>query len=158
LAVNRQQVGRGGASFRLFVDEDGTGKYKPGDELIDANAISLKRSSGSLFKKDGVIYLTQLTAYDRYDVKVNKAVIKNPLLVPSIEKFSFIADPNSYKTIDVPFYISGVISGKVVMRRDSIKQPVSGLTINLDEQNGDYHKELHTFTDGSFYAYEIPPG
>ncbi len=158
LFMNRQQAGRAGASFRLYVDENSSGKYNKGEKLITENPIRLKRYSGAFLEKDSLIYLTQLRPYDRYDVNIYKGVIKNPLLVPSIEKFSFIADPNRYKPIDIPFFMSGVISGKVALKRDSTRQPVSGLHIIVEEKGGEFHKILRTFTDGSFYSYEIPPG
>nr|WP_284700160.1 SPOR domain-containing protein [Gracilimonas sediminicola] len=35
---------------------------------------------------------------------------------------------------------------------------IGGLKLLLDQQNGDFSKELRTFSDGSFYDYELPPG
>ncbi len=158
LLMNRQQSGQAGASFRLYVDENGSGKYNPGERLLTENPIRLNRASGAFVEKDSVIYLTQLRPYDRYDVDIYKGVIKNPLLVPAFEKFSFIADPNRYKPIGIPFFMSGVISGKVLIKRGTSMRPVSGLTVIVENQKGDFQKTLRTFIDGYFYSYEIPPG
>jgi hypothetical protein len=33
------------------------------------------------------------------------------MLAPALDKFSFVADPNQYKRIEIPFYRTGVAEG-----------------------------------------------
>ncbi|WP_138430346.1 hypothetical protein [Fodinibius saliphilus] len=164
LLNNRQQVGQSSAAVRLFVDNNNDGSYQQKtDRVIDEPAVRLNRSGGRNFVKKGVNYITQLLPYYQYNLEINKGAISNPLLVPEVENFSIVTDPNQYKTIEIPFYQSGVISGKVQQKKDSTTVALSGVRIYLeskDDKNNDnsFNKEVRTFSDGSFYAYEIPPG
>jgi len=165
LLHNRQQVGQSGAAVRLFVDNNNDGKYQDStDNVISDPAVRLNRAGGKTSVKNGINYITQLQPYYRYDIEINKGALSNPMLVPDVENFSIVTDPNQYKTIQIPFYQSGVISGKVTQKQDSTSKGLSGVRLNLesayekDSKRENFSKEMRTFSDGSFYTYEIPPG
>ncbi|MFH1851863.1 MAG: hypothetical protein ABIA75_05925 [Candidatus Neomarinimicrobiota bacterium] len=155
---NRQQVGRSGISVRMFVDENNSGAYDTGERVIPGNAVRLLNASSRQVTRSDVSRLTQLMAYRKYDFIVNEALIRDPLLVPEYKGFSALTDPNRYKHIDVPFYITGVIGGQVVRRGTTGPEPVGGLRLHLIGIDNDLDKTLNTFSDGSFYSMEIPPG
>lgn len=155
---NRRQVGRSAAAVRMYVDNNNNHAFDRGDDLIPDNAIRLGRSSGNITERSGVTFLTQLQAYNRYNLEVNKSAIENPLLVPEMDQFSFVTDPNSYKPLDIPFYVSGVVSGNVTRGSGDTKRPVGGLRMYLKSRSKDFSKTLQTFSDGSFYTMEVPPG
>ena len=160
---NQSQVGRAGIAVRLFVDNNNNGIFDEGDTIIHDQAIRILRSSSRVELKDGINYVTQLQSYRQYNLEINKGAISNPLLVPAIERFSFIADPNQFKTIDIPFYTSGIIDGMVYRQRDGDRSGLGGVRLYLVQTNTvegiePHREELRTFSDGSFYAYEIPPG
>ncbi|TYP95668.1 hypothetical protein LX73_0983 [Fodinibius salinus] len=162
---NRQQVGQSGTAVQLFVDNNNDGSYQDStDRIIDDAAVSLKRASGRTTIKNGVNYISQLLPYYRYDMEINRGNLSNPLLVPNTDKFSIVTDPNQYKTVAIPFYQSGVISGKVEQKKDSTAKSLSGVRLFLESNYKDssnrnsFSKTIRTFSDGSFYAYEIPPG
>ncbi len=164
LFTNRQQVGRSGVAVRMFVDNNNSGTFDEGDELIQESAARIDRAGGSRFSKNGVSYISQLQPYRQYNMTINKSSLNNPLLVPTSERFSIITDPNQYKLIEIPFYMSGIIDGMVYrMRDDGSRIGLGGMRlylnqINVDEGVTPHIEELRTFSDGSFYAYEIPPG
>lgn len=157
---NRQQTGQAGAAVRLYVDNNNDGNYQESvDDVINDPAVRVDRAGGRTRVKDGVNYIDQLLPYYRYNMEINRSALSNPLLIPETENFSFITDPNQFKPIEIPFYLSGVIDGFVKkVESDSIKTGVAGLKLYLRQKNGDFTKEIRTFSDGSFYAYEIPPG
>ncbi|MEP1140495.1 MAG: hypothetical protein ABJH44_09725 [Balneola sp.] len=158
LLTSRNQVGRSASAVRLFVDYDGDEKFSEGDEIIKDNAIRLDRTGTTLYK-DGITYITQMQPYFKYNMEINKGAIKNPLLVPQQEKFGVISDPNFFKPIDIPFYSSGIIEGVVDRRYDSDNQDgIGGIRLYLKDIEKNTSQELRTFSDGSFYSYEIPPG
>lgn len=156
---SRQQVGRSALALRLYTDNNNNGVFDEGDTPIDDNAVRLDRSGATSVAKDGLVYITQVQSYFKYNLEVNKGAIKNPLLIPSIEKFGLIADPNHFKPIDIPFYSSGVVEG-LIERVDpnGNKKSVAGLKLIASSVDGDFVKEFRTFSDGTFYDYEIPPG
>jgi hypothetical protein len=164
LFTNRQQVGRSGVAVRMFVDNNNSGTFDEGDELIPDNAVRIDRAGGIRFMRDGISYVSQLQPYRQYNLTINKASITNPLLVPQVENFSVITDPNQFKIIDVPFYMSGIVEGVITRTAEDGRQTgLGGLRlylrqINVPEGREPYTEEIRTFSDGSFYAYEIPPG
>ncbi|MEX2435524.1 MAG: hypothetical protein WD735_02505, partial [Balneolaceae bacterium] len=161
---NRQQAGRSAVAVRMFVDNSGTGSYDPEtDEIIPENAIRIDRAGGNIINKEGITYISQLQPYRQYNMSVNKGSVNNPLLVPELERFSIITDPNQYKLIEIPFYMSGIIDGMVNRKTETGKEGLGGMRLFLNQVNTaegvePYSEEIRTFSDGSFYAYEIPPG
>ena len=97
--------------------------------------------------------------YYFYNMEVNKGAIRNPLLVPEYEQFGLISDPNRFKKVEIPFYMSGVIEGIVErIASNGQRSGIGGLKLLLLDKEGNIFKELRTFSDGSFYDYEVPPG
>ncbi|MFN1836109.1 hypothetical protein AB2B38_012665 [Balneola sp. MJW-20] len=159
---NREQVGQSGLGVRLFVDNDNNGTYNEDqDQIIEDQAVRLSFAGERSQISNGVNYIGQLLPYFQYDVEINKAALKNPLLVPELEKFSIVTDPNQYKPLEVPFYMSGVISGNVNLHENDRVRGLGGVRLYLQEANADSTSqvtELPTFSDGSFYTYEVAPG
>ncbi len=163
IPYNRQQVGRAGLAVRMFVDNNNNGTYDEGEELIPEGTINVERAGATRFTMGGVNYISNLQAYRRYNVVVNKSSVNNPLLVPTTERFSIITDPNQFKLIEIPFYTSGIIDGMVYQVAEDSKSGLGGVRLYLVQVNvmdgvSPFRQELRTFADGSFYAYEIPPG
>ncbi len=159
LLTSRNQVGRSGTAVQLFVDNNSNGIYDETDEQISEGTLRIGRIGSSSIQKNGVIYYTMMQPYFKYNMEMNKASVANPMLVPEFERFSIITDPNTFKKIEIPFYMSGVLEGYV--ERENSKNEltgVGGLKVLLKSTNKEFTKELRTFSDGSFYEYEVPPG
>ncbi|MDZ7771884.1 MAG: SPOR domain-containing protein [Balneolaceae bacterium] len=157
--TNRRQVGQSAASVRLFLDENDSGTYNEGEEILPYNAVRLQRSGRTQLEEDGIIRVTQLQSYYRHNMEINYAALQNPTYVPKFDEFSFIADPNQFKPIDIPFYITGILEGMVYRQQDSgQRQPAAGVRIYMISEDGEFEKTFNTFSDGSFYTYEVPPG
>ena len=155
---NRQQVGRAGVSIKMFVDDDNSGTWDEGEEIIPGNAVTVQHASTRQITKSGISRLTQLQPYRQYYFLVNEAKISNPMLMARHRKFSIIADPNRFKQLDIPFFTSGVIDGRVDRSIDGQQIPISGLRIHLKSDDGSHEATLRTFADGSYYSMEVPPG
>lgn len=155
---NRRQVGQSAASVRLYVDENNSGSYTEGEQVLPYNAVRLQESGRTQVGDDGIIRITQMQSYYRHNVEINYAALQNPIYVPKTEQFSFIADPNQFKQIDIPFYITGILEGMVHRQSGDQEQPASGVRLYLVSGDGQFTKSFNTFSDGSFYTYEVPPG
>ncbi len=155
---NRQQVGRAAASFRFFVDHNNSGTYDEGDELIHADALRLDRTGRTRLHDDGIVRVTQLQQYYKENVEINTGAIPDPFLVPYVGDFSFIADPNRFKPMDIPFYMSGVVEGMVLRQQRGEDHGLGGVRVRIRQLDGDFDKTVRTFSDGSYYTMEIPPG
>jgi hypothetical protein len=155
---NREQVGRCAASVVLFVDNNNSGTFDKGDEKLPYKAVILDNPAVMTVGKDGVLRLSQLQSYYRYNLRVNRNAIPNPTLVPMKNEFSFITDPNQYKHIEIPFCRGGIIDGSVSVDRNNILQPQGGLRLLLKGVNLKFEETIRTFSDGGFYAMDLPPG
>ncbi len=157
-ATDRQQVGRAAASVVMFIDNNNSGTFDEGDEILPHAAVRLDRSANARVGRDGVVRLTQLQSYYRYNLEINRNAIPHPLLVPAVDKFSFIADPNQYKRIEIPFYRSGVIDGTVSVKRGDETEGQGGMRLFMTGIDNDFSETVRTFYGGGFYAMDIPPG
>lgn len=156
--IDRQQVGRAGASIVLFIDNDNDGRFSEEDEIIPYAALKLDRPALMRVEKDGIIRLSQLLGNFRYNIEIDRSMIPNPLFVPEKDKFSFVADPNQFKVIEIPFYRSGVIEGSVFTKKGDKQEGIGGLRLQIQGKDSEYVNNIRTFRGGSFYAMDVPPG
>ncbi|MDP2187661.1 MAG: hypothetical protein Q8J69_03160 [Sphingobacteriaceae bacterium] len=160
LATNRDQVGRAGVTVRMFIDDNANGKFDKGEEIVPARAVRLDQSATMLQGKDGLLRITQLQSYWTYRLTVDQSALPDATLAPLVEKFSFVADPNRFKLIDIPLYRTGTIEGMVYRDRGAgMLDPQPGLRLKL-ARNGDHEgaTTIRTYADGSFYAHGLIPG
>ena len=159
LVSSRNQVGRSATAVRLYVDNDNDNKFSDQDQPINEGALQISRSGSPKIIKNGVLYYTMMQPYYHYNIELNKGSISNPMLVPELEKFSIITDPNTFKKIEIPFYMSGLFEGMVErVFLTGKKAGIGGLKLTYKGIDNDIVKEIRTFSDGGFYDYEIPPG
>jgi len=158
LLDSRHQVGRSGVSVRMFLDENDSDTYDEGEQVLPGNALKIKKSSARGSIKNDIPRFTQLLPYKKYTFYLDESRILNPMLSPTYKEFTFVTDPNQYSRMDVPLRMTGIIDGKVYINRGSGNAPLAGLRVVLKNKSGNFEKVLKTFSDGSFYAMEIPPG
>lgn len=155
---NREQVGRAALSVVSYVDNNNSGIYDKGDEILPYNSVILDNPVTANVGKDGVLRLSQLQSYYRYNLKVNRNALSDPTLVPLMGEFSFVTDPNQYKRIEIPFYRGGIIDGTVSIETPKGLQGQGGLRLLIKSTTTKYEQTVRTFADGGFYAMDIPPG
>lgn len=155
---NRNQVGRAGASVILFIDNNNSGTFDEGDEIIPALAVRLDRSAQMQVGSDGIVRISQLQSYFQYNLQVIRQALPNPMLAPGKDQFSFVADPNRFKRIEIPFYRTGVIDGTVYIIRDGEQRTQGGLRLMINGLDNDFRETVRNFSDGSYYAMDMPPG
>ncbi len=157
------RIGYGAASFRYFLDDNENGELDDGEILVPGvNTEFVEGSISPDRNKDADVRRAyNLYPYSRYKLKVDKKSIKNPLWVPTLDRFSIVADPNSYKPVNVPCYSSAVIEGKITLNngRYIADQPrVSVHVTAADSTIYSYDETIPVFSDGSFYLMGVPPG
>lgn len=156
---NRDQITRSGITVRMFVDTNENGLFDEGEEVVPAKAVRLDRSANILMGSDGILRITQLQSYWKYRLDVDIAALPNPNLAPKLKSFSFVAEPNRFRQIDIPLYQTGIIDGFVLLENNGEKQGQGGLRLEL-MRDGDTEpvEIIRTFSDGSFYSYGLLPG
>jgi hypothetical protein len=155
---NREQVGRAALSVVSYIDNNNSGIYDKDDEILPYNSVILDNPVTARVGRDSVLRLSQLQSYYRYNLKVNRNALADPTLVPLMGEFSFVTDPNQYKRIEIPFYRGGIIDGTVSIERPAGLQGQGGLRLLIKGVSNKYEQTVRTFSDGGFYAMDIPPG
>ncbi len=158
MANNRDQVNRSGVAVKLYIDENDNGIHDEGEEIVPAKAARLDRSATAIIGSDGIVRYSQLQSYWTYRMDIDKNALPDPTLAPKQQSFSFVADPNHYRLIEVPLYRTGTIEGTVFKEsRSGTKVGQGGLRVLLTDAYGKT-ETLRTFTDGKFYTYGLIPG
>ncbi len=159
VASNRKQVGLAAASVVAFVDSNNSGQFDPGEEIVPLRNINISGGSIRHTGNDGIMRISQLQSYWRYNVELQQSAIPNPTLAPLFSDFSFVADPNRYKRLEIPLYRTGIIEGHVKIRNeDGSQQEMGGVRLLLTNRDNKKNKQIRTFSDGSFYDMHLMPG
>lgn len=155
-------AGKGAASFRYFVDADGDSEFDNDETLLPSirsemvNLVNFDKNPNSEIRR-----AYNLVPYGQYNVNVDKKSILNPLWIPTSMEYSFIADPNVYKPVNVPCYAAGVVEGAIKLNTGLISIPQSRVQLHLvakDTTASSFHEIYPVFNDGSFYMMAVPPG
>jgi len=150
--------GTTGAAFRMFLDENGNGIYDTNETLVEGGSVNLEHAASFQKSSKGVVTIWELLPYERYNVDIRDVAIVNNLWVPKQKSFSFIAEPNTLKIIDVPFVAVGMIEGTVLRASTKGNEPVAGLKVTVEGITNSNRYTIPLFQDGSLYYVGIPPG
>ena len=154
----RPLVGRGGVSVRFFLDENGNNRFDQTEVRVTGATVRFDRVAELRTSQLGEMIATELLAHHRYHGQVDIRDVPNPLWRPQFTAFSFIADPNRFQAIEVPFYAAATAQGIVTRTGDGADRPVPGLKVHVMSADGSLLEVLSTFADGSFYHQGLPPG
>lgn len=155
---NNAMVGSGMASIRFFIDEDGSGMYDKGEPVVANVPVRFRNAVSSEQNGDGSSYAYRLRPYVRYSVDIREDKIPDPLLVPSFHSFSFVVDPHSFKSIDIPLHVTGEISGSVSRQAGSEYAGTNGLRLIIKNTENGEEDIVRTFSDGTYYHMGLRPG
>ncbi len=159
IPTNRNQVGQSAVSVRAFIDVNENYLYDEGEEIVPIRGLTLDQGALQMLGRDSILRITQLQPYWKYNVEISPNSIPNPMLAPIVSEFSFEADPNQYKPIDIPLYRTAVIDGTVVYDDGGGNaEPLGGLRLLLQSNFTSFSESMRTFSTGEFYAMNIMPG
>ena len=136
------------AELRIFEDLNSNGK-QDGNERILPHIDAQLYQSGWTRLKTGALYSSHLEPYQRYQVRILEASVRDPLLNPASGwTFSFTADPGRRKIIRVPMQQLVRVVGQVT----ALDRAPLRLKVLF---NGEGHAEV--YRDGGF-ALQLRPG
>lgn len=150
-----RSLGRAGVTGIVFTDRNGNGRVDPGEPRLRGVVVQV----GPLVSRtdaDGRFSVWDLVPFESVMVTIDALSVQDPLLLPTLERFSVRPDPNTFTVIPVPFVQAGEIEGRVVAGER--ERPVRSAVVefrNLD--TGDVYTTT-TFSDGGFYLLGIRPG
>lgn len=152
-------VERAGVSGRVFLDQNGDGKYENGEPLL--SGVRVRAGFGSAVSDSSGRYrIWDLPPFEPLLVAVDSSSLASPLWVPAYGSMSVELGPNRFRRLDIPVAPGGVIEGLVV--RQSVEGthpvPVPGAKLFLKNRATGEVRSLATFSDGDFYLMGVKPG
>ncbi len=151
-------LGSGAATVRFFVDRNGNEQFDDDDEEVKGVDFYVPNGTIEQGTPSGGRRVYNLMPGGVYNVFVKKESFKNPFIVPKMTEFSFVAEPNAYKNIDVPCYMTGIIEGIVLRVDGTDTSGQGGVKVHIVNNETKDEVTVPVFSDGSFYKSGILPG
>lgn len=158
LLYNRNQVGLSAVSFRMFYDENNSGKYENGEEILKHGKLNFKQSAALDNSDEDVLRVTELVPNQECIVEVNESFLDNPLLIPKYKRFSFIPSANIYRPIDIPFNMSQEVYGSITVKKGDQELRFGGVEVIVKNLETNEQTVLSSYFDGGIYALQFMPG
>ena len=148
---------RAGLSGRVFLDENGDGRWSPDEQLL--RGVRLRAGYVTAVSDSGGRYrVWDLPSFEPVLVAVDSATLASPLWVPAHGSVSVETGPNRFRELDLAIVPGGVIEGRVVRETPAGPVPVPGATLHLRRRGTEDVRSLTSFSDGAFYAIGVKPG
>lgn len=148
----------GNANIILYIDKNVNSKYDKNEEIVPNIDLRVEGGSSNMKITDKGTLLQGLVSNTQYNVLVDNRSILNPLLIPAYTEFSFIADPNCTKSINIPCYYTGIVEGRVSKFEEGKDMGQAGVKMHFYNKDNGNEVIIPVFGDGSFYQIGILPG
>ena len=136
------------AELRIFEDVNANGKQDSGERILPHIDAQLYQSGWTRLKT-GALYSAHLEPYQRYQVRILEASIRDPSLHPATGwDFSFTADPGRRKVIHVPMQQLVHVTGQIT----ALDRAPLRLKVLLNNE-----ERTEVYRDGGF-ALQVRPG
>lgn len=155
---SNSNVGRSSAAIRFYNDKNYNNKFDDNDVLLPEVDFQVTNEMATKNTSKGYIILSNLIPGQKYNIKVNIGSFSNPSLIPDYTEFSFIAEPYSYKSLDIACHMGGIIDGKTDKLTSEGKEGQGGLKIHIKSKNSNYSTIVNVFSDGSYFFSGLPVG
>ena len=146
---------------RVFWDksQDGTFDEEFDEPIEDAGfIIDGSRQNEFATNDDGRAVLTNIRSNEISDVKLERASLYDPFLVPVPEGHSLVARPGTQAHVDFPVVMTGEIDGTIYRSDAGTPRPAANTTVQLLDDDGEVVDEVRTAFDG-FYLFDfVEPG
>lgn len=155
------RVGQAAIIARPFLDLNGNDVFDPDEEPIRKVSAF---SSNELIRgnisagQDGTFRLMNVAGYHDVSIYLDTKRVENPLWVPRFSSLSVTTEPNLIKEIDIPFVVGGIVGGSVTQRIGITVRALPGMEVHLKAIEGNYSKNMTSFSTGGFEFVGVPPG
>ncbi len=156
---NQNMVSRGGLTLVPFIDLNNNDVLDGSERPLQTD-FSTKIYTGKQIKSQNKndFWYVDLDPYNTYRLDVIPVSFDNPMYRPKYQSYAVTVDPNRFKFIPVPVFVSGIISGNVKIKTESSSKGVPNMKMILESADGKQKYEKYTFSDGEYIFDNIPPG
>jgi hypothetical protein len=156
---NQNMVSRGGLTLVPFIDLNNNDIMDDNEHYLKTE-FSTKLNAGKLIRSSDKndLWYVDLDPYNTYRLEVIPVSFDNPMYRPKYKTYAVTVDPNGFKFIPVPVFISGIISGNVKLNTEKGMKGIPSMKIILESIDGKQKFEKFTFSDGEYIFDNVPPG
>lgn len=142
---------------RVFDDLNNNGSFDDGDVVMEGTQFIVDRSLRSEEgNAEGITVLDGLTTAKLINAEVKVSSITDPFLQPNESGRSLIVRPGQVLMYDVPLSMRGDAEGTLMLRKNGIQTPVSGVVLEAITEDNRVISTTQTEYDGYFYLDNLP--
>ena len=150
---------QGYASVRVFLDENGNGRYDPGEQLLPNVTVAVNEfGAEAATDKHGIALLRGLSVTRPVDLSILTGTLEDPLWVPEQKGIRFYAHPGAAVLVDFPVVATGEITGTIFRRQNGVKAPAAHIKVQLVDQQQGVQAEMISEYDGFYTFSHLPAG
>ncbi len=158
--VRAENMSRFGAVVpRAFIDRNATGRFDPGDQLLE-NVQFRGRGLGRSDPTDesGSIMMPGVRPYRTQVLEIEERSLEDPFLKSVNSEQGFYVRPGQATYLDFPIVPTGEIDGMVTIVTEGRERAGRGVRLELVNKDGQVVREELVTYDGYFYLGEVPYG
>jgi len=157
-ANQQSMVGRGGISFIPFIDINHNGVFDANEKKAYGLSVKINGGRPVLSEKDSIIRIMGLEPFIYYNVELEDKNFEFITWRLTDKKYKILVDPNQFKSIEIPVSPVAEISGIVQFQKDSLKEGIGRVIVNIYNKYGTYVNKTITESDGYFNHIGLLPG
>jgi hypothetical protein len=147
---------QGQAVARVFRDQNGDGRWQPGepqekDVQLSAGRVPVSRLTGA----DGVVLIDSLEPFQAVLIGIDASSLPDPYVQPANSGIVVTPRPGVSITIDLPLSSAGEVDGTLL--RDG-GTPLEGVDLELIDAEGRVARKTRSDFDGFFLFEGVPYG
>ncbi|HSM54079.1 MAG TPA: SdrD B-like domain-containing protein, partial [Erythrobacter sp.] len=147
----------GGAALRAFQDMDGDGVYGPSDRVLpDVDFVAFNQTAKT--DKAGLARISGLGTGRGIGVQIDPSSLPDIDLAPAKPGIELVPRAGRLQTVDYAVIAVSEIEGIASFVSDSGTKGVSGVKLQLADENGKVVGIVKTELDGYYFFERVPPG
>lgn len=148
-----RDLGRGGLSGVVFLDEDGNGVRDPGERGLEGIPVEVGGWPDES-DEEGRFAAWNVSPFEPSIIEVDTMALGDPRFVAPSPMIAVHATPNSFVSVDVPIVLGAEVAGFLLL--DEAILP--GAPVELRNLRTGATYTVMTFGDGGFYKVGVAPG
>ncbi len=154
------QAGQGGVTAFVYNDVNNNGIYDQGDKSIeDVKIVSHQQREDEKTKEEGVAFFPFLSPHKATDIEIDSNTLADPAWQTPVKGVAIAPRPGHIEQVEIPVVSTGELDGSIYVIDDN-GRPVelSGLTLELVDDNGEVQQTTVSEYDGFYLFDKIFPG
>jgi hypothetical protein len=149
----------GGVSARAFVDENGNGRFDPGERPIEGALFDINTSPApERADARGRAFIVNVPGHQWSDVSLRASSLEDPSWKPSLPGVRVASRPGRTLRVDLPVQAMGEITGTVWSTDQGARRPVAGARVELLRPDCSVAAAIRSAFDGFFDFPDVAPG